>query len=188
MLIVPALEYEKLRQDDASWNKIILHREGKFYRVYEWSLWLVKTIVCTEEFQKARGDDKMLSAKRYTGKKTGEYAMSGFPVDSLSKYIPEYSAIRQMDGGDDLEIEINMPVKGDETYDLLFQAFSEWKASLEVYTADEKKSGKGASSQKPRGGAFQIVSQLLAYPVEKKSSSENVEFISSLKELAAELL
>ena len=52
MLIVPALEYEKQRQDHTSWNKVILHREGKFYRVYEWSLWLVKTIVCTEEFQK----------------------------------------------------------------------------------------------------------------------------------------
>ena len=45
MLIVPALEYEKIRQEAESWNKIILHREGKFYRVYEWSLWLIKTIV-----------------------------------------------------------------------------------------------------------------------------------------------
>ena len=86
MLIVPALEYEKQRQDHTSWNKVILHREGKFYRVHEWSLWLVKKFVCTEEFQKQRGDDKMLSAKRYVGKKTGEYAMSGFPIESLSKY------------------------------------------------------------------------------------------------------
>jgi hypothetical protein len=108
MLIVPALEYEKQRQDHTSWNKVILHREGKFYRVYEWSLWLVKTFVCTEEFQKQRGDDKMLSAKRYVGKKTGEYAMSGFPVESLSKYIPEYQSVRPMEGGDDLEVTINM--------------------------------------------------------------------------------
>ena len=96
MLIVPALEYEKQRQQPADWNKVILHREGKFYRTYEWSLWLIKKFVCTEEFQKQRGDDKMLSAKRYVGKKTGEYAMSGFPVESLSKYIPEYQAVRRL--------------------------------------------------------------------------------------------
>ena len=188
MLITPAIEYEKIRQDDSSWNKIILHREGKFYRVYEWSLWLVKTIVCTEDFQKQRGDDKVLSAKRYTGKKTGEYAMTGFPVDSLSKFIPEYKAIRPMEGGDDLEIEINMPLHGDETYEMLNAQFQEWKNGLEVYVADDKKGGKGAAAQKPRGGAFQIVSMLLGYPVEKKSSSDNAEFISKLKELAAELL
>ena len=39
MKITPALEYEKIRQDAESWNKVILHREGKFYRAYEWSAW-----------------------------------------------------------------------------------------------------------------------------------------------------
>ena len=187
MLIVPALEYEKVRQDADSWNKIILHREGKFYRVYEWSLWLVKTYVCTEDFQKQRGDDKVLSAKRYVGKKTGEYAMSGFPVESLSKYIPEYQSVRPMEGGDDLEVTINLPFKGNDTYDTLFLAFTEWKQKLEIYEPDEKKGGKG-KDMKPRGGAFLIVTKLLSYPVENKSSAENVEFISELKELAAELL
>ena len=187
MLIVPALEYEKQRQDSTSWNKVILHREGKFYRIYEWSLWLVKTIVCTEEFQKQRGDDKVLSAKRYVGKKTGEYAISGFPVESLSKYIPEYKSVRPMEGGDDLEVEISLPQDGNETYDTMFLAFTEWKQKLDIYEPEEKKGGK-AKDAKPRGGAFAIVQKLLSYPVEKKSSADNVEFISELKELAAELL
>ena len=187
MLIVPALEYEKQRQQPADWNKVILHREGKFYRTYEWSLWLIKKFVCTEEFQKQRGDDKMLSAKRYVGKKTGEYAMSGFPVESLSKYIPEYQSVRPMEGGDDLEVTISLPLHGDETYEQLFAQFGEWKQSLGMYEPEDKKGGKGKDA-KPRGGAFAIVSKLLAYPVERKSSSENVEFISELKELAAELL
>lgn len=187
MLIVPALEYEKQRHQPQDWNKVILHREGKFYRAYEWSLWLIKQYVCTEEFQKQRGDDKVLSAKRYVGKKTGEYAMSGFPVESLSKYIPEHQAIRPMEGGDDLEVTINMPLQGDETYEQMFAQFSEWKRKLELYESDDKKGGKGKDA-KPRGGAFAIVSRLLAYPVEKKTSAENVEFISGLKELAAELL
>ena len=187
MLIVPALECEKIRQQPESWNKVILHREGKFSRVYEWSLWLVKMFVCTEEFQRKRGDDKMLSAKRYVGKKTGEYAMSGFPVDSLSKYIPDYQSVRPLEGGDDLEVTINLALNGDETYEVLFAAFNAWKQSLDIYEPDDKKSGKGKDAR-PRGGAFAIVQRLLSYPVEKKSSAENVEFISELKELAAELL
>lgn len=189
MLIVPALEYERLRQDESQWNKIILHREGKFYRSYEWSLWLIKTLVCTEELQRERGDDKILSAKRYKGNKTGEYAMSGFPVESLSKFIPEYQAIRPMEGGDDLEIEIALPLKGDETYESLYDSFQQWKDGLDLYVQDDGKKGKGqkgAGTQ--RGGLFSIASQLLAYPVEKKSSAENVEFISMLKQQAAELL
>lgn len=187
MLIVPALEYEKQRQNPSDWNKVILHREGKFYRSYEWSLWLIKTYVCTEDFQKQRGDSKMLSAKRYIGKKTGEYAMSGFPVESMSKYIPEYQSVRPMEGGDDLEITINLPLHGDETYEALFAAFNEWKQKLEMHETDEKGGNKGKDS-KPRGGVFSIIQRLLTYPVESKSSADNVEFISELKALAAELL
>ena len=67
MKLVPALEYEKLR-DDANLNKIILHKDGKFYHIYEWSAWLVKTVVCTEEYQSQRGDAKILAANRYNSK------------------------------------------------------------------------------------------------------------------------
>ena len=44
MKITPALAYEKLRQDAQSQNKIILHKDGKFYHVYEWSAWLLKSV------------------------------------------------------------------------------------------------------------------------------------------------
>ena len=55
MQIIAAIEYDRLRQEPGTWNKVILHREGKFYRAYEWSAWLIKTVVCTEAFQKERG-------------------------------------------------------------------------------------------------------------------------------------
>ena len=61
MRLTPALEFEKLRKDPESWNKIFLHKDGKFFRAYEWSAWLIKTVVCTEEMQKERGDQKMLT-------------------------------------------------------------------------------------------------------------------------------
>ena len=54
MKITPALEYEKIRQDAESWNKVILHREGKFYRAYEWSAWIIKTVVAHHDTFKLR--------------------------------------------------------------------------------------------------------------------------------------
>ena len=46
-----------------------------------------------------------------------------------------------------------------------------------------------ANNEAPRKtGAFQIIADLIAYPLERKTSDENIEFISSLKQKAAELL
>ena len=42
MKLKEALEYEKNREEKSSWNKIILHQDGKFYHAYEWSAWLIK--------------------------------------------------------------------------------------------------------------------------------------------------
>ena len=41
MQIIAAIEYDRLRKEPENWNKVILHREGKFYRAYEWSAWLI---------------------------------------------------------------------------------------------------------------------------------------------------
>ena len=41
MQIIAAIEYDRLRKEPDSWNKVFLHREGKFYRAYEWSAWLI---------------------------------------------------------------------------------------------------------------------------------------------------
>jgi hypothetical protein len=77
MRLTPALAYEKLRQDADSMNKIILNKDGKWYHVYEWSAWLLKTVVCTEEMQQARGDAKPLAVS-HCNTKTGDYVMAGF--------------------------------------------------------------------------------------------------------------
>ena len=87
MKLSAALEYENIRRNPADWNKIYLNHDGKFFHAYEWSAWLIKTVACTEEFQQQRGDEKLLQVSRYPSKH-GEYAMLGFPLDSISKYIP----------------------------------------------------------------------------------------------------
>ena len=188
MRLSAALEYEKLRQEPSSWNKVIVHRDGKFYHIYDWSAWLVKTIACTEEFQQQRGDRKMLQANRYKGKEK-EYVMLGFPVDSLSKYIPEYTAIDNMEDGD---LAISIDFEPDVDYDTLQASFDEWKEQCQYVerkarSLKEATSGEGQANVIAHSGIFSILSKIFAYPVERTTPAENIEFISQLKQDVAAL-
>ena len=190
MKITAALEYEKQRPDLESWTKIILHKDGKFYHAYNQSAFLIKTYVCTESFQKSRGDNSILQALRYITK-NNDYALLGFPVESLSKYIPDYKDVRAMEEGDDLEIIVGLPQE--MTVESLQEAFENWCGELPV---KEPKKGDGKNALKGvsqaailnRSGLFQIVAKVLSYPVENATPTQNLEFISQLKRDVASLL
>ena len=191
MRITPALAYEKLRQDAEFQNKIILHKDGKFYHVYEWSAWLLKTLVCTEELQQERGDAKMLQVNRFVTK-SGEYVLAGFPLESVSKYIPEYDDLQEMEGGD-LSITITL---SDDMQQLsteqLQTMFEEWKQNQPVKegrkSTHEIHAGSSQAPTLARSGVFAIISEVLSYPVEQKTPAENIEFISKMKQSIVALL
>lgn len=191
MKLSAALEYEKLREDASSWNKVILHRDGKFYHAYDWSAWLIKQCVCTEEFQQQRGDEKLLQVSRYPSKH-GEYAMLGFPLDSISKYIPAYENAQKMEDSDDMEITVGIDF-GDADYETLSRMYEEWFANCQM----KEKKGKsnaammhsdGKALALARSGIFAILVKVLSYPVEAKTPAENIEFISQLRQEVAALL
>lgn len=191
MKLSAALEYEKLREDAASWNKVILHRDGKFYHAYDWSAWLIKQYVCTEEFQQQRGDEKLLQVSRYPSKH-GEYAMLGFPLDSISKYIPAYENAQKMEDSDDMEITVGIDF-GEADYETLSRMYEEWFATCQL----KEKKGRGnaaithSDGKAPalaRSGIFSILVKVLSYPVEAKTPAENIEFISQLRQEVAALL
>lgn len=191
MKLTPALEFEKLREDAESWNKIFLHKDGKFFRAYEWSAWLIKTLVCSEAFQKERGDVKILAANRYVTKK-GEYVSVGFPLESLSKYMPNYEDVDFETIEDYATFTVEIPDDEDVTYEALQAAFMEWKQSLpEKDTRGGQKATRSTArvdSEGSRVGMFQILSQVMSYPLESKTPSDNAEFIASLKRQLAALL
>jgi len=192
MKLVPALEYEKLR-DDANINKIILYKDGKFYHIYEWSAWLVKTVVCTEEYQSQRGDAKILAANRYNSK-NGEYVMAGFPLESVSKYIPQYDALEEIEGGD-LQISVALsPEMAMMTTDEMQKTFDEWKAQQPFKEGKNAKSAQQVTNGDPRPGAlarsgvFQIMAEVIAYPIETSTPAQNIEFLSKIKQKLVALL
>lgn len=191
MKITPALAYEKLRQDAQSQNKIILHKDGKFYHVYEWSAWILKTLVCTEELQRERGDAKMLQINRFVTK-SGEYVLAGFPLESVSKYIPEYETLQEMEGGD-LCVSITL---SDDMLQLnteqLQTMFEEWKQAQPIKEGRKSNvqihKGDQQAPALARSGVFGIISEVLSYPVEQKTPAENIEFISMMKQRIVALL
>ena len=192
MKLVPALEYEKLRQTPEDYTRILLNKDGKFYHVYNMSAFLLKNYVCTEELQQQRGDKQMLQTKRYTTKGS-DYAMLGFPVESLSKFVPECQNAHKFEDSDDLEVIIDPAQLGDDfDADLLQTAFDDWMATLPVQEPKKSKreiaSGPGLKPELGRSGIFSIVAEVMAYPLEKSTAVENIEFISELKRKLSGLL
>lgn len=191
MKLSAALEYEKLREDETAWNKVILHRDGKFYHAYDWSAWIIKMYVCTEAFQHERGDNSLLQVSRYPSK-SGEYAMLGFPIDSIAKYIPTYDDARKMEDSDDIELTISIDF-GDADHEALMQSYGEWLASLPVKEKKAKSNAAtthsdGKTPAMVRSGVFGILAKVLSYPVESKTPADNIEFISQLRQEIAALL
>ena len=191
MKLSAALEFEKLRENETSWNKVILHRDGKFYHAYDWSAWIIKMYVCTEAFQQERGDNSLLQVNRYPSK-SGEYAMLGFPVDSIAKYIPTYDDARKMEDSDDLELTISIDFC-DADYDTLKQSYDEWFASCPMKEKRSKSNAAmthsdGKTPAMVRSGLFGVLAKVLSYPVESKTPADNIEFISQLRQEIAALL
>ena len=190
MKLRAALEYEKVRSNDDGLNKVVLHKDGKFYHAYEWGAWLIKTIVCTEEIQKERGDAKLLQVFRYKTK-DNEYVMLGFPVDVIGKFIPSYVSCEPIKDSNDLVIGIELP--DDYDYDAMLAAFEEWKRGCEEKMTKKSQSNESikhdtSSANLARNGLFGILANVLAYPLECATPVQNIEFISSLKKQAAALL
>ena len=191
MKLSSALSYEKLRQDADSQNKIILNKDGKWYHVYDWSAWLLKSVACTEEMQKERGDAKALTVSSYNTK-TGDYVIAGVPFDSVAKYIPEYETMCEMEDGD-LSISVTLPDSlSTLTPEEMQNSYNSWKEAQPI--KENRKSVRQIVSGDPkpsalaRSGVFGIIQEVLSYPVEQKTPTENIEFISQLKQRIVSLL
>lgn len=193
MKLSASLEYEKLREDRASWNIIYLNHDGKFFHAYDWSAWLIKMFVCTEALQKERGDSSMIQANRYQTKNS-EYVIIGFPLESIGKYIPEYISMQPVeDGNGDLIIEIALPESiNTMTYEEIKQQYEQWRSECPIKEHKQKTAGKGAPSNAQmataKGGLFSILTQILSWPVESKTPMENAEFIAEMKRQLIALL
>lgn len=192
MRLKEALQWEKQRESPESLNKVYLNKDGMFWHAYDWSAWLMKTVACTEDMQRERGDDKMMSALRYQTKNCGEYVIVGFPIDSLGKFLPDYLKMDPVDGANgDVIVELALPEEMEQMdKEALESAYKQWRETCPLKEQKPKPGLVPSATQMAQGknGLFSIASQVISYPLEKKTPTDNAEFISLLKQQIIALL
>ena len=181
------ISIETQREDLAAMQKIHLWKEGSFFRAYNWSAWLIVNYCYTEEIRNKQVDRKPLSVtKRRFKNGDSTYCQIGFPVSSLKKFMPSVSLFNPVD---DNHTEATLDLQeawADQTIDTLKASYKAWEDSLEIEDKPQKTNDRetDVSSSSPLR-IMQIVSQILSYPIERKSPIENTEFISRLKQQLA---
>ena len=202
MRMVSAMDWEKNRSTVEDYLKILLSKEGKFYRAYNESAWLLKNFMCTEEQQRQRGDEKILDASHYITSKS-DYVMLGFPLQSLSKFLINYTGAETLENGD-IVANITSPFGEDTTVEQIQADYEQWKKNLPIKEkesrASSSKQANKAPEQQPtpldqpaaatlaRSGMFAILAQIISYPIENSTPQDNYQFLSRLKQQVVGLL
>ena len=89
------LQIENNRETDASWRVIHLHKDGKFYRAYQFSDWLYSCAI------------NQYKVTNHRFKSVGiNVLFVGFPEESLLKWISSNMGVTQVD---DNQLQIELP-------------------------------------------------------------------------------
>lgn len=173
------LAIEKERAPREKWNVVHLFKDGSFYRAYEWSAWLIVTAL-------ANDPEKKLSVSR-RGVKNGNdtFALLGFPLNSMAKFIPNVTPTPVNDSQLDFIMPLEFPQ--DATLEAVVEAFKEWKESVPVSEDKKKKSSADNSEGRPQS-ITGVMRQIIAWPLEAKTPMENMAFIARLKQELADLI
>jgi len=181
------------RKEPKEWNKIHLFKMGDFWRVYEWSAWLISVITYNDEVRMATKDRRPLQVTRMNRTDIEDtYCFVGFPIRSLEKYIPTRE---NFEGIDDKHVVVTITLPktkdGSEiTYERLSDAFNKWKDSIEIKQKKNKTENQPAAAAVPAAPApgCGILSQIMAYPLSERTAIENIQFIQSLKQQLSAIL
>jgi len=197
--IADILKIEQDRQEPEKWNVIHLFKEGPFWHGHEWSAWLIKVVCYTEAVREQTKDKKVLRViHKQISKNEATYVFVGFQIKSLEKFIPQRQSFSQPDD-DHIDITIELPTPSDGTelnYERLQQAFEKWKSEQPIKTDDNTqsetvsvpaRSGHPHHEMAPRR-LTEIMSDILAWPIEQKTPLECINYISDIKQQLAALL
>ena len=191
-------EIEKQREGTDQWNVIHLFREGNTYKAYEWSAWLCREFAVSDEQLAQTGSHRLKPVHKEVKSSSGTIIFVGFPVSSLTKFIPNENQISFKPVNDTLiDFAIKLPLELCETgYDSLQQQFSEWKRQFPTKGDDKQPAGKdnsadfllsltGIKNQPMR--MSDILAQIVALPVEDITPNEALKVLRILKRQASAL-
>ena len=176
------IEAEFKELSDGHRDILHLHREGSFYRAYEWSAF----VACRHlhEFKVNKRVFKGLEQP---------VAFIGFPETSINKWMPEGAVQTAVD---EKHLAIRLPdvLFGGDTAEGLDAAYAEWKEAVplsEISTKGDKKSkGKADTGIITVEGVTltSVMQRILAFPIESKSPLESMAFLADVKRQLAAMI
>lgn len=161
-------------------NQIILFKEGSFWRAYEISAF----ICCNYNPQTS-----LKPTKRNYKDINEECIFIGFPISSVSKYLPNID--NKVSYNDDVSImtidisEFLYNYNGD-----IDQDFKCWKSECNSKLKDssENSSKKNNNSNDRYYKLLLEIQEIISYPLESKTMIENTLFISNIKQKFLKLI
>ncbi len=170
------IEVENSRNGDTT--SIHLFAEGMFYRAYEWSAWLCCRYV--NEFKVTRRELKNGG---------GSVVFIGFPVTSLSKFLPEGVDVEQDEG----RVTLRLPQGSHAELEdgTAAEAFANWKNSIPAVPQQRKTNFRDELRNNPDNEPRRmsdIMMSILAFQVEQKTPLECMAFIAELKSNISRLM
>lgn len=185
------LKREQSRVTAEDWQYVYLHREGNFFRAFNQSAWLMATYVYAEDYRLKLGDKQGLQVMHMQTKASGDYAMAGFPIRSLEKYV----GCSVMEEHDDIvRVTVDpllLPKLSPEEYQKQYEAY------VSAIPVKEQKPAKastptvaacGQSTGSHGVGMFDIIKQIMAFPIEESNPLEAMNFVAKLKTQVGRLL
>lgn len=184
--ITEILTIEKERDPECFPTDIHLFEEGSFFRAYERSAWL-----CVSFIRKFKANRKQVKNS------DDSFAFIGFPITSLAKFTLEGAEVEEVN---EKHLVMHLPAStfGDAPDpQKATEDFENWKQSVPL--AVSKKTQKAAelpfddpfspNASAPRATRISdVVQQILAFPLERKSPMECMQFVSELREQLSRLI
>lgn len=184
MTIAEIIAMETARQEPAQWNVVHFVKEGDFYRVHDWSAWLMSRFPFGEAAEKPLN----IIAKKM---KDGYIdAFWGFPASSVGKYIPNDGSVDFKPVSDtQFDVCIEIPAEiGEVSFDNLNRMKEEWKNALPLQNKKQKREDREAQEYAPRFMRMSdIVGRLVSLPMEEISPKEAYDILRDLRRQALAL-
>lgn len=176
------IKIDAARTTDKERRTIHLFREGSFYRLLNYSVWLHTVLVYNEAYRSQIDAKQPLAIRKNMTKGDNVFIIGGFPVRSTEKYSGgmEFNVI------DDTRAEIVIPEDvdmdfTDEEYEQKYQEFFdaielEERKPIDAYSGSVRQDGCVA-----RKGLIDIMRDIMQFQLVEHTPSEAVDFVRSVQ-------
>ena len=183
-VVLNHLALEDSRSDEKSLRVIHMLKEGKFFRCYNWSAWLFS--------QHLKPGIKSIRARKTDG--LPERVFVGFPVSSVEQYLTSEHVTVLRNESDVISLELdNTMIADDVSPNTLTDAYTKWYEALPLEEPKKPIQSKSLPfdpepSAPSSFGMFDVIKQIITYPIEQHSPNETQAFLAEIKQKLARLL